>query len=785
LRGGVAGIAALRAAGRRQAWSIAREAFDIMARQITRYAGGAEAAQSSTGDELDPRALLRAFWRRKVVFVGTVVMVTAAAVFYAMTATPLYTGETLVRIEPSQPMVIDLPEIGGSFEADASTIESEVEMLQSRAFAGRMVDELGLLEDAEFNKELEPDSGPFWEQIDWRAYVPAPILDFVFDRSVEERLELEAAAASDPDEAARLRAIQAFRDKLSVGQISRSYVLRIAFTSEAPDKAARIANAVGENYIVSQLEKKHATAERAADWLKERVDEMRERVVEAESKIVEFQNERGLSSEGRIDPLQQQLGEINTQLSEAQATRAEAEARYNQVQSLLRSADGVSAAAKVLNSEMMSELRSEESELRRELSELSTMYGERHPQMVNVRAELENVREKMVEEVERIVNDLSNEVEVARARERELRQNLERLQGEVRGQDVSSVELRQLEREADSAREIYENFLQRLREVNEAQNLQRADATILSAADVPVDPSWPNKKLIVLVAFGASVMLGSVFVFLLERWDSDYGFRSAEEVHAALDLKALALVPDLSRRETRDSTAEEYILHRPQSAFAEALQRIRTSIFLASGSRPPKTVLVTSSVPVEGKSLISVSLARQSARSGLRTLLIDADLRRPRLHEVVRVANQNGLADVLYGDLSLEAAIRTDDKSGLKFVPAGIAPVSPPDLFRSKAMRRLLDDLEHDYDLVIVDSPPVGAVSDSLILSGMVDRTLYVVRWERTPRNVATAGIRQVEDAGGEIAGVVLSRVDVRKHAQYGYADSGAYSGHYGKYYVN
>ena len=567
--------------------------------------------------------------------------------------------------------------------------------------------------------------------------------------------------------------------------MSRSYVLEINFSSEEPHKAARIANVVAEAYIVSQLETKFEAGERATDWLRERVEEMRGKLVGAEQRIVDLKNARGIASEGRVDPIQQQIGEINGQLAQAQAERAEAEARFNQVQSLLRSSGGIGAAANVLTSPLMADLRQQETALTRKTSELATIYGPRHPQMVNLKAELGSVRGKMVEEVERIVQDLSNEVDVARARETELRRNLAGLEARVRGQESSSVELRDLEREAASARQIYESFLQRLREVSETQGLQQADAIVLSPADVPVDPAWPNKKLVVLLAFAGGLVVGCILAFVVERWDSDFGFRSAEEVQSSLGTRALALVPDLTRRETRDMTAEEYILKKPQSAFAESLQRIRTSIFLADRERTTRTVLITSSVPIEGKSLISASLARQSARSGLNTLLIDADLRRPRLHEVMRVSNTNGLADILYGDLSINEAVRTDEKSGLQFIPAGMAPVSPPDLFRSERMRILLDMAAAKFDLVIIDSPPVGAVSDSLILAPQVDKTVYVVRWEQTPRNVAQAGIQQVIEAGGDLAGVALSRVDIKKHSRYGYSDSGTYSGYYGRYYQN
>jgi polysaccharide biosynthesis transport protein len=290
---------------------------------------------------------------------------------------------------------------------------------------------------------------------------------------------------------------------------------------------------------------------------------------------------------------------------------------------------------------------------------------------------------------------------------------------------------------------------------------------------------------VTMIGFAASLVLGVFLVFVVERWDSGYGFRSADEIQSALGLQALALVPDLSRRKINGASAEDYVVQKPNSSYAEALQRIRTSLFLADGERTPKTVLVTSSVPLEGKSAIAVSLARQSARSGLKVILVDADLRRPRLHEVLGLANQNGLSEVLTGRVSPEAAIKHDERSGLDFLPAGVGVVSPPDLFRSSTMRILLEEMGAYYDLVILDSPPVGAVSDGLTLSGIVDKSLYVIRWEQTPRNVVLAGMRQMFEAGADIAGVVLSRVDLKKHARYGYADSGYYRGHYSKYYVN
>jgi capsular exopolysaccharide synthesis family protein len=594
-----------------------------------------------------------------------------------------------------------------------------------------------------------------------------------------------AAPAPDPEAMLINRVAGAFGNGLLIEQVGGSYVLALSFWSEDPAKAAMIANAMADEYLVSQVEAKFGAAERATDWLGKRIQELRGEVLEAEAKIVEYRSRNNLVNTDQNNPVTLQFFQMNSQLALAQAERAGAEARLQQARAMLDTEGGVQAAALVLNSVVMADLRSQELQLTRRISELSSEMGERHPLMVTTQGELANVRQKMQDEVQRIISDLSNEVAVARARERELQNNMSALQSDAADVDLAGVELRDLTMEADANRELFGTFLTRFREIVEQQELQEADARIMSAASIPLGPSYPQVKLVTMIGFAASLVLGVLLVFVVERWDTGYGFRSADEIQSALGLRALALVPDLSRRETNGASAEDYIVLKPNSAYAEALQRIRTSLFLTDGEQTPKTVLVTSSVPLEGKSAIAASLARQSARSGLKVILVDADLRRPRLHEVLGLANQNGLSEVLTGRVSPEAAIKHDERSGLDFLPAGVGVVSPPDLFRSSTMRILLEEMGAYYDLVIIDSPPVGAVSDGLTLSGIVDKSLYVIRWEQTPRNVVLAGMRQMFEAGADVAGVVLSRVDLKKHARYGYADSGYYRGNYSKYYVN
>ena len=753
-----------------------------MANEALRLIGssaGRSAEQRS--DELNLRELWRALLRRKFVLLTTMLVITGATYAFISQETPLYTGQVLIQIQTRDAQVIQVPGVMEELIADPATIQSEIQFLTSPAYLRRMVEQLNLMEDPEFNGALREDADQpsVFELLNPMRYVPESW------RSSVTGGQQTAAPAVDPAARQLTGVVGTFGSRLLIEQIGGSYVIALSFMAEDPVKAAMIANAMADEYLVSQVEAKFGAAERATDWLSKRIQELRGEVLEAEAKIIEYRSRNNLVNTDNNNPVTLQFFQLNSQLALAQAERAGAEARLGQARAMLDTENGVAAAALVLNSVVMADLRSQELQLTRRISELSSEMGERHPLMVTTQGELENVREKMRDEVQRIISDLTNEVAVARARERELQNNMASLQNDASDVDMAGVELRDLTMEADANRELFGTFLTRFREIIEQQDLQEADAKIMSAASVPLAPSYPQVKLVTMIGFAASLVLGTLLVFVVERWDSGYGFRSADEIQSALGLRALALVPDLSRRETNGASAEDYIVLKPNSAYAEALQRIRTSLFLADGERTPKTVLVTSSVPLEGKSAIAASLARQSARSGLKVILVDADLRRPRLHEVLGLANQNGLSEVLTGRVSPEAAIKHDERSGLDFLPAGVGVVSPPDLFRSSTMRILLEEMGAYYDLVIIDSPPVGAVSDGLTLSGIVDKSLYVIRWEQTPRNVVLAGMRQMFEAGADVAGVVLSRVDLKKHARYGYADSGYYRGNYSKYYVN
>jgi capsular exopolysaccharide synthesis family protein len=726
--------------------------------RIKQYAGGGDGSGARTnGDALDPRALWLALWRQKWVIAGITGSFTVAAVLISLLLTPLYKSEVLIRVQASEAVAVDVPEFASDFELDDSTIESEIESITSNAFLGRVIDRLELIADPEFNPIIE-DLAPGTD-----------VKELFTDQTPD-----------DGRRKARLETLRTFKKAVSVTQSGRSHVIAITVISERPAKAARIANAIGDEYLRAQWEAKFDASEKAARWLSERVDEFRGKVVELERQLVLQQTGQGIFNSSTVDPLALQVIDLNSRLADAQASRAEVEARYRQVETLLNSRNGLGAASEVLSSPLLGELRIGEAALGRQLAELSTIYGDRHPQIVDTRAELGAQRARIRAEVQRMVSDLENEVSVARAREQELRAQLDQLKAGIVDQERGTVSARELEREAITARATYERYLDRLSAITEVQELQQADAVILSEGVVPLEPAFPKKTMIVILAFAAGFVISISVAFLIERFTAEVTFRNSDEVREHTGFDTLTSIPLLDDTTLKDEPPEAYILDNPVSPFSEAVQRLRTNLYLFS-SEPCRTLLFTSTLPGEGKTTIAVALARQSARAGIRTLLIDADMRRPRCHQALGVANGPGLSDILQGRPPKDDAIHVDPPTGLHFMRAGMAHQSPADLCRSKTMKKFLQQIAAIYDLVVIDSPPVGAVSDSVVLSNLVDRTAYITAWDSSPREAVVGGLKQLEDADAHVAGVVLSMVNVKRQAQYGYNDFTAYQSYYGE----
>jgi succinoglycan biosynthesis transport protein ExoP len=739
---------------------------------------------------VDLRHVLRLLWRRKMLLVATSFIVTTLAVLGVMQATPLYVAESEIVIERQRERTLDFQEVlqGGNF--DFYTTSTEAAVIMSRRTAEKVVDELDLVNHPIFNPSLRPEKRSFFSGIDItreiKSFARSLIPEWVNEELERLRQSSDEQGQDRPrlsqEERARLfreHVIDGFVGGIDVLTSERSRVLRIQYVSPDPDFAALASNALAEIYINETVLRKFEANARATDWLNQQVAELRKRLEASTEALQDHRKKVGLIDEGQTSMLGQQLSQLNLDLVRNRAARSEAEARYQQVQKLLKSPEGVEAAGTVLESQLIQRLREQEATVIRELSELQTSLRKNHPRYILKENELTDLQKKIRREVDKVAANLGNELEIARIREQNTEKEVTRLKEQIEEQNVNLVRLRALESEVEANQKIYDAILNRFKQTDvQDDSLQQADARLISPAIPPSKPSYPRKTLIVAMAFFASIGLGVILVFVVEHMET--GFRSMQDLEEAVGLPGLGLVPSLGRRQLRGREPQDLVSDEPSSFFAESIRTIRTALQISSPT-PPKVVLLTSSVPNEGKSSLSVSIARSATKGGQRAIVVDSDIRSPSLHDAFDVPNLRGLSEYLAGDAELEEVIDIDPSSGVHYITAGQYSPRITDQLGGQRMLRLLDRLRHAYDFIVVDSAPVLAVSDALAMLRLVDKTIYVVRWGETPRENVESGIHQLQEARADVAGLVLTQVDMKEHASYGYG--GEYGEASGKYY--
>lgn len=731
----------------------------------------------------DLMRLIRIVRERKSIVIGSIIVVTTLVALVTWQLTPRYEATTQILIDPRENQILDLQSVFSGLSPDTSTVESQVQVLKSRSLLKRVVEDLQLHEDPEFNPDIA-ESGTsvasavvsFVNPLNW---LPEGWRNAVEGGEAETFLTQEQTQAIVEDSV-----IGQLVDSLDVTRIGTSFAIDISFESVSPTKAARIANIIAESYIVDQLETKFDATRRATNWLNDRLRLLREELRSSEEAVEAFKAQHSLIGTQDGNTLNtEQLQEFNRALVEARTSRAEAEVRLQQIEEIYQSGGGVTRASKVINSALINQLREQESDLYQRESNLATRYQARHPQMVQIRNELRQIRSKINQEVERYIQELRNDVAVARAREKSLEGSVAKQQVRNAEQNRLEIQLRELELEADGNRQIYEVFLNRFKATTDQDSIQESDARIISIATVPQGASFPNKQLFVAGGFMASALLGIMLALIAERLDN--GFRSVEQLESTTGVRNLSVVPSV-KRGNKELEPHEYILDKPLSAYSESIRSIQNSVLLSNSERPIRCILTTSALPSEGKSTLSISLARLFARSGTKTILVDADLRRPRVREFVdEPAHERGLLEVLNGTCSIDQAILRDERTGLHFLTTKEGGADTPDLLNSNAMRDLLAELRESYEMVIVDAPPVLPVGDTKLLSRHVDTVVFVIRWERTPRVASIKAMEALDEAGISVLGTCLSQVDFERYTRYGQTDAGHYYGRYSNYYLD
>jgi polysaccharide biosynthesis transport protein len=651
-------------------------------------------------ESLDLRRITATLRRRKIMIAAIAVIGTMLSAFYVSGLTPLYKAESIVVVEPERKKVVNIDQVAQNINPDWLTPVTEAAIIRSRDTALAAVKRLDLVAHPAFNASLRPpqpgmlEIGKAWLE---RGLALVGIKADLVAKS-EPAPVVTPARPLEPE-----HLVGAFLGGLESIPVERSRLIKIAYTSTDPALAADAANAVAELYIEGQKKAKGQATSEANSWLDQRVREVHEQVIRAQQKRDEFRRQAGIIQLGDLSINAEQLAIVNSRLLEARTVRQQAEARYAQVAKLTRSGAPLESVPEVLSSPLIQNLRLQEIEAGRKIAELQTQFRDGHPKMVLAKAELADARAKLQGEVEKIASQLQHEVDLARSTEGTMQAEVQRLQQQVEEQNDAKVTLDLLESELQASKQLYETLLARYKETEvQDSTVQRQDARIISAALPPGGPFYPQKKLLVSVAFAASLAIGVVLAIAIELLD--YGFRSLSQIEALTGLPTLGMVPLIVRKGTT-IRPHQLAVAKPGSVYGEAVRTLRTALILSDSERPPRTIVVTSSVPNEGKTSTALSIACQSAKSGQRCIILDCDLRQSSVHIHCDLPNRVGLADYLVGKARLEEVIEIDPVSGTHVIPAGARAPNPIDLLGSPQMRRLVKALSQTYDLVILDTP--------------------------------------------------------------------------------
>ncbi|MCX7362584.1 MAG: polysaccharide biosynthesis tyrosine autokinase, partial [Alphaproteobacteria bacterium] len=641
---------------------------------------------------------LRLLNRRKSLIVGAGLVAVAMMALIIAQATPLYKASSRIMLDTRTFKVVSTEAaLSGVDTLNLGAIQSELEVIQSEFLIGRVVDRLGLASNPDFNgtrppcfldTALEPVRELWHSGI---ASVLAPAPKQVAAPAPAQRAPRAAGRTEDSDPGRR-SAIGAVSGGLSVSLLGRSFVIMV--TVESPDGAmsARVANAIAEVYLADQVDNKNEANRRATEWLEERLAELRRNLQVAEEAVATYRRDKGLSGSPEAAVSSQSLTELNNKYISAKTRRIEKEGRLVALSKASLNPNELANIAEVASNSALGSLRTQESELTRKVAELSIQFGPNHPRLIQAHTELASVRSRFLQQTQSITLAIRAELDAAKSEEEELKTQVERASVLSGATSQYEAELKQLEREAQSNRALYESFLNRFKELREQQDIQRADARILAYAWPSTSPSSPNYKTGLFAAFIIGCLLGVAGSIAAEKLDRV--FRSASQVETATGVAVLGMVPLVKGAMGQRASIVNQVLDKTTSSAAEAMRAVFTAISLSNLDRPPRVIAVTSSTPGEGKTTFAAALGGLLTKmnASRRVLLVDLDLRRANLAVAFGVKDRNspGLGTIdeyLMGTKTLDQCIRRDDKSGVDYICARPDTPNAPEVLESHAMK--------------------------------------------------------------------------------------------------
>lgn len=702
----------------------------------------------------------RSVSRHKWSILALACLVAVLSGLVALSMRPTYRSTATLLIELGRAKVVSIEEVYSGVGANREYFQTQVEILKSRELARKVIQKLGLTTHPDYDpRQSESATRKTWLPNDLFSTKP-PM-----------------------DEEGVLKLVQIrFAQELLVMPVRNSQLVQVSFTAHDRELAAKVPNTLAELYVESDLEAKVAMTQKASAWLTERMGDLRKKLEASERSLQDYrERERIVDAKGvALSGASKGLEEAMSTLISARTKRAEAESIFNQVQAIRQGKSNTSydAIPAVLRHPLVQKLREQEADAERKLSDASKRYGAEHPKMIQATAEAASAREASRRQIESIVSGISREFEVARANEQAVERALGQSKAEIQSLNRKEFQLGVLEREAQQNRQLYDMFLSRFKETNISGDLQSTAARVIDPAAVQTYPHAPRKTQIVAIAGTLALVLGVMLALLLERLNNT--LNSTHDVEQRLKLPVLGYLQKVKGFGKRGFKSELAFFNDSQSVFAESIRTIRTSVLMTALDSPHKVLVITSSVPEEGKTTVSFNLACALAQVK-KVLLIDADLRRPKIGKLLgRESGAPGLSSLVAGTAQPNQCIFHDQRSGLHVMTSGEVPPNPLELLSSRRFRDVIEKLKEAFDIIVIDSAPLQLVSDSLVLSQVANSIIYVVKADSTPYQLAQNGIKRLKQVNAPLTGVVLNQLDLEKAEKYygEYAGYGSYKGY-------
>jgi succinoglycan biosynthesis transport protein ExoP len=713
------------------------------------------ASGQSAGESIDFTRYIRMLMHNKWRIALFVFLVTSIVIVIVKPMKYIYRAETTVIIETNRSSIVELQDVYASAPHGREYYATQYQIIQSRGLIEKVVDRLQLTRHPEYDPRRVKESKSLFSL--------AAVKDMLKLKQEDEVVELND---SELEAEIRRELVSNFKQSLAVEPLYGTLLVKISFTSHDGELAAEIANAVADAYIESYLEARLTVAKKATSWLSERLGELRQGLQESEERLQEYRETEKLVDVRGVRTLDSaELAQLRQDYVDARQRRAEAQAIYDQVKNFETLSTGqLLAIPTVLNNPIVQSLVEAKSTADRKVAELKLRYGAQHPSMLAALSQQKEVDDDLNSRLRNVTQGIYANYQAALRAERGLSGQISATRERLQNVSRKEVRLRELEREVETNRQLYDLFLSRGKESDESSKLEEPPARVIDEAIPPIFPIGPNKKKFVVAAFVFSAALAIGLIVLLDLLDSTV--RTSDDVENKLKVSMLGFLP-LDKSNKSDFAFRSFVNKSDKSGFAEAVRTIRTSLVLSSLDEPFKTIVVTSSVPGEGKSTVSLNIAEALGQME-KVLLIDADMRRPTMSKALGLTSSTvGLSNLISGKASVEECINRLPDSEIDVIVSGTIPNNPLELIGSKQFKQLLHALSKQYDRIIIDSAPVHMVSDAQILSSYADSVLYIVKSNSTPVGIASKGIKVLRSVNAPITGVVLNQVDVNKAGQY------------------